>query len=83
MKIAVVTDSTAYIPKEIREQWNIRMIPLNIIFGDKSYQEEIELSAAQFYEEVKHKELPTTSLHVENKVIVPFEKIRTRKKAIK
>ncbi|WP_338449535.1 DegV family protein [Niallia oryzisoli] len=62
MKTAVVSDSTAYLPKELVEQFNIHIIPLNIIFGDESYQEEIELSAEQFYEEVKRRELPKTSM---------------------
>ncbi|WP_053368279.1 DegV family protein [Bacillus sp. FJAT-27245] len=61
MKTAVVTDSTAYIPREMREKLNIYMIPLNVIFGEEAYQEEVELGAAEFYEEVKTKELPTTS----------------------
>lgn len=61
MKTAVVTDSTAYIPKEMREKWNIHMIPLNVIFGNEVYQEEIDITWSQFYEEVKTKELPTTS----------------------
>ena len=28
MKIAVVTDSTAYLPQELRDKHNIHMIPL-------------------------------------------------------
>jgi DegV family protein with EDD domain len=61
MKTAVVTDSTAYIPKDIRDKWNIHMIPLNIIFGNEVYQEEVDITWSQFYEEVKTRELPTTS----------------------
>lgn len=61
MKTAVVTDSTAYIPQEIRERLNIHMIPLSVIFGNETYQEEVEITADSFYEEVKTKELPTTS----------------------
>lgn len=61
MKTAVVTDSTAYIPKEMRDKLNIHMIPLTVIFGNETYKEEIEIQADDFYEEVKTKELPTTS----------------------
>ncbi|NSL51775.1 DegV family protein [Calidifontibacillus erzurumensis] len=62
MKIAIVTDSTAYIPKNVREQLEIEMIPLNVIFGTESYQEEIELTIEEFYEKVRHStELPKTS----------------------
>ena len=61
VKTAVVTDSTAYITKDLREKLNIHMIPLSVIFGNETYQEEVEITASEFYEEVKHKDLPTTS----------------------
>ncbi|MGM0902854.1 MAG: DegV family protein [Bacillota bacterium] len=61
MKTAVVTDSTAYIPKELREKLNIHMIPLSVIFGNESLREEIDLTAGEFYEKVKDSKLPTTS----------------------
>lgn len=62
MRTAIVTDSTAYIPEEIRQQLDIHMIPLNVIFGDASYQEELELTADQFYIKVNEQEaLPKTS----------------------
>ncbi|MEH7388952.1 DegV family protein [Bacillus sp. JJ1474] len=61
MKTAVVTDSTAYIPKELRDSLQIHMIPLSVIFGNESYQEEVEITASEFFQEVRQKELPTTS----------------------
>ncbi|MFP3125224.1 DegV family protein [Ectobacillus funiculus] len=62
MRTAIVTDSTAYIPEEIRRQLDIQMIPLNVIFGDASYQEELELQADQFYIKVSEQAaLPKTS----------------------
>ena len=60
MKTAVVTDSTAYLPKDVAESLHIYIIPLYVTFGDESYREEIELTSEQFYEEVKVKELPKT-----------------------
>ncbi|MDQ0218426.1 DegV family protein [Peribacillus cavernae] len=62
MKTAVVIDSTAYIPKEVREKYHIHMIPLNVIIGNEAYREEIDLTADDFYEEIKKADkLPTTS----------------------
>lgn len=75
IKTAVVTDSTAYIPKELRDKYNIYMIPLSVIFGNESYQEEIEISAEQFYEEVKRRELPTTSQPPVGQFVELFEKL--------
>jgi DegV family protein with EDD domain len=61
-KIAIVTDSTAYIPKELRKQHHITMVPLSVNFGQDSYKEELEISDQEFYEKMKEsEELPTTS----------------------
>jgi DegV family protein with EDD domain len=75
MKTAVVTDSTAYIPKELRDKWNIHMIPLNVIFGSEAYQEEVDITAGQFYQQVKDKELPTTSQPPIGQFVELFEQL--------
>jgi DegV family protein with EDD domain len=79
MKTAIVTDSTAYITKEIREKWDIHMIPLNVVFGNESYQEEVELSVEAFYEEVResNRELPKTSQPAIGEFIELFDKLST------
>lgn len=75
MKTAVVTDSTAYIPKELREKFNIHMIPLHVIFGNEVYREELDITAGEFYEEVKTKELPTTSQPPIGQFVELFERL--------
>ncbi|MED2970951.1 DegV family protein [Fictibacillus sp. B-59209] len=61
-KVAIMTDSTAYIPEHIRNEKNIVMIPLNVIFGNESYKEEVELNKDDFYGMVgKGGALPKTS----------------------
>ncbi|MFD2629175.1 DegV family protein [Oceanobacillus kapialis] len=62
MKVAVMTDSTAYIPEDIRQQHNIHMVPLSVVFEDGSYREEMDISTETFYQKVKSiKGLPKTS----------------------
>ncbi|UOQ48314.1 DegV family protein [Gracilibacillus caseinilyticus] len=62
MKVAVITDSTTYIPEQQRIEKNIHMVPLNVIFGQESYQEEMDISTESFYQKVKEVEqLPKTS----------------------
>jgi DegV family protein with EDD domain len=76
MRAAVVTDSTAYIPKDLREKWNIHMLPLNVVFGNESYQEEVELTTEAFYEEVKgDRELPKTSQSAIGMVVGLYERL--------
>ncbi|RFU63955.1 DegV family protein [Peribacillus glennii] len=76
MKTAVVTDSTAYIPKDVREKYHIHMIPLNVIIGQEAYREEIDLSADDFYEEIKKADkLPTTSQPAIGQFVELFEEL--------
>ncbi|MED4534103.1 DegV family protein [Metabacillus fastidiosus] len=76
MKTAVVTDSTAYITKEMREQLNIHMIPLSVIFDGETYREEIDITAEEFYNKVKEEgKLPTTSQPPIGEFVALFEKL--------
>lgn len=62
MKVAVMTDSTAYIPADIRDKHHIHMVPLSVVFEDESYREEIDITTEEFYQKVKEVEnLPKTS----------------------
>ncbi len=75
MKTAVVTDSTSYIPPDLREKLNIHMIPLSVNFGNETYEEETELTVDEFFEMVKTKELPTTSQPSVGRFVELFEKL--------
>lgn len=60
LKTAIVTDSTAYLSAEVREKYNIHMIPLQVTFGLESFEEERELTVDDFYRKSQF-ELPKTS----------------------
>lgn len=60
--IAIVTDSTSDIEPSRGVELGITVVPLFVVFGDRSYKDYIELSRADFYEKlVSEKTLPTTS----------------------
>ncbi|WP_077601922.1 DegV family protein [Oceanobacillus sojae] len=62
MKIAVMSDSTAYIAPEDREKYRIHMVPLSVTFQDGSYREELDITTEEFYQKLANsKELPSTS----------------------
>ena len=46
-KVGVVMDSTGYLPNDILEQFQIRVVPLNVNIGDEMFSE-TELSIAIF-----------------------------------
>lgn len=62
MKVAVMTDSTAYIPTAERENHDIHMLPLSVVFGDESFEEEIEITTEEFYRKLNEsKHFPKSS----------------------
>lgn len=76
MKTAVVTDSTAYIPLEEREAYNIHMIPLGVNIEGTVYDEEITITASEFYDRVRGaKEFPKTSQPPVGKFVELFEQL--------
>ncbi len=51
-KIVVMTDSVADLPERIIEKYNIKVVPLYINFGGRSYRENLELSPDTVYKEL-------------------------------
>jgi DegV family protein with EDD domain len=61
-KVAIVTDSTAYLPEEILKQYNISITPLSVIWGDEIYRDGVDILPADFYKRLANsKTMPTTS----------------------
>lgn len=61
MKVAVVVDSTSYLPEHILDENNIYTIPLNVVIGDRVFKEN-EIDNKWYYAEMAAlDELPTTS----------------------
>ena len=61
-KVAVVTDSTATIPKDIMEEYSIWEAPQVVIFGEETLEDRIDIQPSEFYERlVTDSHHPTTS----------------------
>lgn len=62
MKIAVLTDSSAYLTKEQQEKYHIDVLPIPIMWGDKTYRDMIDIGYEEFYKKLADEsELPSTS----------------------
>lgn len=60
--IKIISDSTADLPRELIEKYDIEIIPLTVTLGDESYKDGLEISAKdifEYYDETKG--LPKTS----------------------
>ncbi|WP_368292423.1 DegV family protein [Dehalobacter sp. TBBPA1] len=60
MAVQVLTDSTSYISKEIKEELNIRMVSLSLSFGSDSIRE-VDIDNDLFYKKMASYGIPTSS----------------------
>ena len=60
--IKIVTDSTADIPEELLERYDIRVVPINIQFGAETYREGIDIDRPTFFRKLdEYPSIPTSS----------------------
>jgi len=61
-KIAIITDSTAYLKKEYVKKHNIRVIPLNLHWDGETYKDGVDILPDQFYDRLSASStIPSTS----------------------
>lgn len=61
-RVAIVSDSAADLPPEVWDEMGIYMVPVRITFGERSYLDKAEMSAADFFRELAvNPEAPKTS----------------------
>ncbi len=61
-KIAIVTDSTAYIPKELVTKHDLTIAPQILIWGEQTFQDGVDIEPMEFYTRLQNtKVMPTTS----------------------
>lgn len=62
-RVAIVTDSTAYIPKPMLAEHGIHVVPNMVNWGDQSYRDGVDIGAVEFFERLKVDPVhPTTSV---------------------
>lgn len=76
MKLAIVTDSTAFLSEEVLKTPNLFVIPIPVILDGKLYNEGIDIEADQYYELLKNsQEFPTTSQPAIGEALAMYEEI--------
>ena len=61
-KIALVTDSTAYLPKALLDQYHITVGPQILIWDQATYQDGVDIQPVEFYQRLKTaKVMPSSS----------------------
>lgn len=60
-KIALITDSTSDLNKDQIEKYNIKVLPLRVIYKDGEYIDRVNITPSEVYDNLIN-EIPTTSL---------------------
>lgn len=74
-KIAILIDSCTDVPIKQINQYGMYVIPLRIVYKDKTYTDGVDITADKIYDDLK-KEIPSTSLPVGEDIIKVFDKIK-------
>ena len=61
MTVHVVTDSTADLPPELAQGLGITVVPLNVHFGEQSFQDGLEITPDDFYQRLLASPRPPTT----------------------
>ena len=82
-KVAVVTDTTACVPEEQVNEYDIEVVPVQLIIGDETYRDGIDISPSEFYNRLRRsKEMPTTSSSAPEPYLEAFENASRRASSI-
>lgn len=75
MKFGIVIDSASYISKEIRSEYNLEVVPLNVIAGENSYLDEIEIKNSTLMDMVDQGIQASTSQPSPDLFLKAYEKV--------
>lgn len=74
--VAIVSDSSAYIPKEYAERYNMTILPLTVNWQGKSLYDGVDIQANDFYQQLaKSKEMATTSQVTMGQFLETFDRL--------
>ena len=61
-KVKIISDSTCDLSKELLEKYDISILPLHIVLGDKEYTDGVDITPEEIYKwSDKNKTTPKTS----------------------
>jgi fatty acid kinase fatty acid binding subunit len=75
-RFRVVTDSTADVLPEWRKRFGIEVVPLNVVFDDRSFKDRVDLSDEEFFARLKAAtRLPKTSAPAPGEFAAVYERL--------
>ncbi len=81
--VKIVVDSTADIPADLCDQYDISVVPLNVRFGEESFRDGVDITKDQFYARlVASNTMPATSTPTPGAFIEVYERLASQSDAI-
>ncbi|MBM3134216.1 MAG: DegV family protein [Chloroflexi bacterium] len=82
-RIAIVTDSSAYLPADLVERYGIHVMPLKVAFGQTVYRDCVDITEEEFYHKLAQaKELPVTSQPSAGEFLVFYQEVARQAQGI-
>ncbi len=79
MKLAIVTDSTAFLPERVRRHPDLFVIPIPVILDGKVYNEDVDIQADGYYKLMNEsKEFPKTSQPTFGETLDLYKKLKEK-----
>ncbi|MEI7442247.1 MAG: DegV family protein [Actinomycetes bacterium] len=78
MKIGFVTDSTSYLPENIRAEFDIEVVPVQVVIEGKAYDEGSEITAEVVSVALKQGKAVTTSRPSSAQFIAAYQRVLDR-----
>ena len=79
MSIGILTDSTADLPDELYQKFDIGVIPLTVNFGDDTFIDGREITSEEFFQKLdQYNEQPTTSMPSVGNFIEKYKKLNKK-----
>ena len=80
--VAIVTDSASCMPQEIKTEYQIEVVPLNIHTRDKTYQDSVDITPRQVYSLLRADETVTTSAPPPGTLIEVFHRLAEKAREV-
>jgi DegV family protein with EDD domain len=73
--IGLVTDSNAQLPGDLRERYQVAVVPLTVVVDDHPYQEGVDITTAEFYERLAGGASVSTAAPSPGVVLTAYEQL--------
>ncbi len=74
-RVAIITDSGTDTPRDFAREHDVRIVPLRIIFPDRTYESGVDITDAELMARMQ-RELPTTSLPAPDEIMATIQQAK-------